>query len=247
MAVGARAVTGVLLVAMAAGVGLPTAGAGAAGGPFQQAGTSNWVQPGSAPLDGTGVYVYAHAPTPGPGQGSPVNYEYDLDFSLEHGGGGFVAFGYRRGAKVAGFNFVGTPDEVATVAYDWTFDHFYFLLAYRLTETSWGGWIYDYAAATWTFIGARTAAAGTGGIAPTSGTVVEYGNGVPVPPGADTATCAAYPRVDAYVYPPIGWRGLTTTVATLGSSIAPVGDCPAVTTTEFGWQHYQLGSLPVAA
>lgn len=222
------------------------AGATAAPTKTQEQPTSSWVQPGTAPLDGVGTYVYVAAPPAGAGQGSPLAYEYTFFFSFEAKTSGFLALGQRQGQKLAGFTVSAAGNPVATVPFDWSFGHIYFLLTYRLGVDLWGGWIYDYSAASWTFIGQQPAAAGSGGLLPTSRTAVDYDPTLAPTPGVDWTTCASYPRVDAYFYPPIGWRGSTTTVAAPDGTTVYPGDCPVTITTEYGWQHYGMGVAPAA-
>lgn len=77
-----------------------------------------------------------------------------------------------------------------------------------------------------------------------------YGaKGQPIPPFANmgvplvTAGCAAFPRVDAYFSPSIGYRGTTATVGTATATVMTIGSCLATSTVESGWTHHQLGTL----
>jgi hypothetical protein len=232
----------VVLVTSSLTAALHSAGATVATGKTQEHAISTWVQPGTGPLDGLGTFVYLDAPAPGPTQASLLGYEYQVIFRFEAAGsGGVLAMGYKNGHKVAGFGLV--PSHlVDTVPFDWNFGHIYYLLTYRMGTDLWAAWAYDWTAATWTFITQQAAPAGTGRILPTTTTSVDYDASLSPSPAADPSTCAFYPRVDAYLYPPTGWRGEVMTQATLSANSVAAGDCPAVTTTSDGWQHYALGA-----
>lgn len=202
---------------------------------------STWVQPGAAPLDGLGTFLYVAAPSPGAGQASTLGYEYTLLFRFQDGSGGVLALGYKNGQKVAGFGLVMTNHVVDTVPFDWKFGQIYYLLTYRQGANGWGAWVYDWSATSWSAISVQTAPAGTGGILPTSSTGVDYDRSL-APTAADPSTCSYYPRIDAFWYAPMGWRGTVITNATFGTNSVVKGDCPGTTTTENGWQHYGLGS-----
>jgi hypothetical protein len=218
----------------------------AAGSPkTQQQPSSTWTQPGTAPLDGLGALLYVAAPTAGPAQGSALGYEYTLSYHFQDGSLGLLALGYQHGQKVAGFARIdGSP--VTTVPFDWSFGHAYFLFTYKLAASQWGGWVFDFSSLSWTSIAVVNVPAGTGGITPTSTTTVDYDPTL-APTAADQSTCVFYPQVDAYVFPPVGWRGATPSLATLSGNTVQPGDCPSTTTAYFGWQHYHLGSPAAAA
>lgn len=59
---------------------------------------------------------------------------------------------------------------------------------------------------------------------------------------AGFGTCAFYPRIDAFFYAPMGWRGEAITNATLLNNSTSAGACPTTTKTSDGWQWYTLGS-----
>ncbi len=211
----------------------------------QERPSSTWVQPDPRPLDGLGTFLYLSAPAPGPAQGSPLGYEYTLGFRFEDGSGGVLVLGHQHGRKVAGFGLL--PGHlVATVPFDWSFGHAYLLFTYRLGGDQWGAWVFDLTRASWTFIAHQAAPAGAGGITPTSTTQVDYDPTLAPTGAADQSTCAFFPRVDAYFFAPIGWRGGTPSVATLGANAVAGGDCPTTTTTVLGWQHYRLGATASA-
>ncbi|MDQ6727317.1 MAG: hypothetical protein M3066_14295 [Actinomycetota bacterium] len=223
----------------AATMGAATADAGPPKSQAQP--SSTWIQPGTAPLDGLGTYVYVAPSTSGPGQGSVLGYEYTLVFRFEDRSGGVLALGYQNGRKVAGFGLIPN-NPVSVVPFDWAFGRFYFLRLYRLGPHQWGGSVYDPSAARWTFIAQQAAPTAAGGIVPTSSTRVDYDATTAPTPGADQSTCAFYPRMDAYLSAPTGWRGSVTTTAKLDHNTVDQGDCPATVTPSYATQHYALGT-----
>lgn len=196
-----------------------------------------WAQPGTAALDGIGTFVYiAPPPAPGPTQASPANYRYSLVFHPS-GAFGVVLLGEQDGQKVAGFGL--TPiTPISTVPYDWTYGQIYYLLAYRLSATQWGAWVYDWSAATWSLIAVQTVPDTTAGMLPESTTMVEYRATLP---DTTDGTCAYYPRTDALFYPPMGWRGGAITSATYNSDAGYDGPCESNATTINGWRWYTVG------
>jgi len=244
-----KRIPAVLAVAVAVVSSLTTivgAAEASAGAPVtQDRPSSTWVQPGTGPLDGMGAFVFPTAPVPTAAQGSPLGYEYTVLFRFQDQTAGILALGYQHGHKVAGFGLI--PGQlVATVPFDWSFGHVYFLFTYRLGPAQWGAWVYDVVAASWTFIAQQAAPGTAGGITPTSTTGIDYDSTSVPAPAADQSTCSFYPRVDVYFFAPIGWRGATPTVATLGTNAVDKGDCPSSTTMYFGWQHYGLGTTAAA-
>lgn len=212
--------------------------------PTQQVPISSWVQPGSGNLDGLGAFVYVAPPAPGATQGSPGGYEYHLRFDLEDRSLGILVLGHKDGQRVAGFAIVPhTLTVTAPAPFQWNYGQIYYLLTYRLSATEWGAWIYDWSAASWSLIGVQTVPATAGRMLPTSNTSVQYqGNPPPTPAAADTSTCAFYPRVDAFFYAPMGWRGEAITNATLLNNSTSAGACAVTISTEHGWQHYTVGA-----
>jgi hypothetical protein len=204
--------------------------------------SSTWTVPGTLPLDGLGAFLALTAPPAGPAQGSLLGYEYTLVYGLQGGSVGVLALGARNGQKVAGFGLI--PDHpVVTVPFEWSFGHVYFLYTKRLDATRWAAWVLDWSSGAWTFIGLQTAAVGAGGIVPTSlSTWVDYDGSLGPPTTADQSTCGFYPGVDAYFYPPIGYRGTAMSTATLTGDSVVKGDCPSTTSAFNGWRHYQLGT-----
>ncbi len=201
---------------------------------------SVWDQPGPELLDGVGAWVYiAPQAPPSANQGSPDGYEYLLSFAYPGLNVGFIGLSTRPEGRFAGLTLVtnaGVPP--ATVPFDWSPGHFYYLLVYHLGGGQWGGWVYDYSASSWTFVGQVAAPAGWGLLTPSSRTLVDQKDQITAP------TCADYPRTDAYFYPPVGYRGTSFTVATLRFNYVQPGECPSQTTMEYGWAHYRLGADP---
>jgi len=201
---------------------------------------SVWDQPGTDLLDGVGSWVYvAPEAAPGPSQGSPGSYEYLLSFAYPGLHVGFIGLATRPEGRFVGLVLATDPSTPAvTVPFDWQPGRFYYLLVYHLGGDTWGGWVYDYGAGTWTFVGQVVAPPGWGLITPSSRTLVDLKDPITAP------TCSAYPRTDAYFFPPVGYRGTSFSVASLRLNYVQPGDCPSATTMEYGWAHYRLGADP---
>lgn len=230
------AVAILVLATLASTVGPATAVAP----PNQASPYSVWVQPGTGNLDGLGNFLYVAPPAPGATQASPLSYAYTLRFNFEGGSSGLVAVAYKDGQRVTGF--ITPGNETTFTPYNWAYGHIYYLLTYRLSPTQWGAWIYDWSAGTWTLIGVQTVAGSVGRMLPASYTSVQFWEPAPAP-AADPNTCAYYPRIDAFWYPPMGWRGDVITNATLQSTETVSQQCAINgVTTENGWQHYTLGT-----
>jgi hypothetical protein len=215
-----------------------------------------WTVPGPEPLDGIGQWVYvAPIPPAGPVQQPTTGYVYGLGFSSS-GGRGTLGLSRDGQGGIAGIQLVppsgGDPAPV-TVRYDWSPGKFYFLLAYHLEGDAWAGWVLDNAASAWTFVGTVQAPAGSGLLAPTSVTTVGGAESQTRPAfsqvalGAASGTCRVFPQVDAYFYPPVGYRGTATAQATLTEGTYRLGDCPTQLTVEADWAHIRLGSPPFAS
>ncbi len=240
--VGRLGVVAVVAVSLlAAAVGSASA---AAAPPTQHRPRSAWVVPGAAPLDGLGAFLFVNAPAAGPAQTSVLGYEYSMLFGFENNSVGVMALGYKGNQKVAGFGLMPSNPLVATVPFDWQFGRIYYLLTYRIATDVWAAWVYDYSVSRWTHI-ASLRAPGIGRMRPTPTTGVEY-SATPTSV-TNEGTCAIYPRVDAFWYPPTGWRGNDMTTATLVSGdTVSAGECPGTVRTSDGWQYYALGSAPAA-
>lgn len=209
--------------------------------PTQQMPGTNWVQPGTGNLDGLGNFLYVGPPpAAGATQGSPLGYEFTMSARLEGNAMALLVLGYKNGQRVAGFGVI--PDIVITMPFQWDYGRIYYLLTYRLTPTQWGAWIYDWSAGTWSLIAVQTVPEGTGRMLPTARTSVDFDPTLAPAPSAHTSTCAFYPRIDAFWYAPMGWRGEVITNATLSGNETFAGTCPTTTRTSDGWQWYTLGS-----
>jgi hypothetical protein len=211
--------------------------------------TAAWGTPTSAagqPL-GIGQWVYvAPIPTAGPGQLPTTGYVYGPTFFPE-GERGVVGLATDAGGPIAGIQVEGATAKLATIRYNWSPGTFYYLVAYHLGNGRWGGWVYDNTAATWTPIGAVQAAA-PGLLSNSSVTVVSGAQGGPAAPFGQEGPavgqpCSAFPRVDAYFYPPVLYWETTAVVSTVASLNPFPGDCPTAATMEYDWAHFRLGSL----
>ena len=125
------------------------------------------------------------------------------------------------------------------------------LLVHDLGEDRWGGWVFDHAASAWTFIGSVQAATGSGLLSPTSVSRVGGAHSSPQPAfsqinlGAIRGPCRLFPQVDAYAYPPVGYRGTGDSQMTVAHASYGLGDCPTQITTEADWLHMRLGWPPI--
>lgn len=210
----------------------------------QQAPYSVWAQPGSGPLDGVGAWVAtANDPAAAAGQLAPT-YVYGHYFGFADASPlGLVGLVKSPAGKFAVFTVVeedGTAHN-AVVAFDWKANRLYFPFVHQVETGRWAAWVYDYTVGGWVPIGAFALPPAWGKLAPTSITTVQW-------VGPTGARCSLYPRADVLVHPPIGYRGSTSTTASLTSSGATPGDCPPQTSVEHGiWARYRLGADAVSA
>jgi hypothetical protein len=224
---------------------------------YQAVPVVDWIAPGTEPLDGIGQWVYVPPiPAPGPGQLPTTGYVYGPTFLLGIGGPnatvsqGTVGLSTDAEGPIAGIQVITSTSNEApiTIRYDWSPGKLYYLVAYHLGDRVWGAWVYDHAASVWTFIGSQQAYVGSGLLRPESGTAILGAEGTPIPafhrgtPPIVAGPCTSFPRVDAYFFPPIGYRGTTLSEATLDLSRPALGHCPTETTVEDGWVHFRLGS-----
>ena len=157
---------------------------------------------------------------------------------------GVIGLSWGPSGPVAGMR---APDGGPSlmVPYDWVPGRAYLLVVIS-TGSSWRGFVHDQTAATWTFLGELPAATSEG-IQRFPLTGVFGAHGQPVEPFAfdeleAVSTCSAFPRLEAYVSPPIAFSGSDTLVATSGQEWPTFGSCPATITTELGWTHFRLGT-----
>jgi hypothetical protein len=198
---------------------------------------SVWTQPTGTPLDGLGGWVFPQNP-PFAIRGSiPWSYAYNQYFGFVAGGAvGQVGLFSDSTGPFAVFSVVesdGTEHNLS-VPFPWRQQHFYFPFVTNLGPGSWGAWVYDDAAATWTSIGTLTLPAAWGKLGPASVTASPW-------IGAMAGSCARYPLADVLFYAPFGFVGGVGSVATLTVTAAGAGDCPPVTSTAGPWQRYQMG------
>lgn len=240
-----------IIVALLVGATARAPGASAVGTVFQAVPVSDWNQPAGPPLDGLGQFVLVGDTPPGAGQVTSNGYLYAQHLNFSSGpvygtmGLSSDARGHIAGMKIG--------SSILEIPYPWTSGRIYFLIVYHLGGDAWGGWVYDYAARAWTVIGQLQAPHGSGLLGAMSGTAVDNATGLRGPGDpfevesqAAVDSCAAFPRVDAWFFPPIGYRGLVPTVASPGAGHTTIGTCVAPSTVEGGWAHYRLGATPVA-
>ena len=208
----------------------------------QEVPSTIWTQPGP-PGDlndgvGTWVYVLPQAPV-GPSQRAD-SYDYALSFSFPGLGRlGFISLYTGQGGTRARLSLTEGSATV-DIPYNWSPGRFYFLYVHHLQNGHWGGWVMDWDAGVWSYIGSVQAPAGWGLLTKSSRTRVWW----PGAAGTPTA-CSAYPRTDAYFFPTLGYTGSNFTIGTFDFHHAQEGNCP--TQTEIlpnSWVHYRLGADP---
>ncbi|MGH9279592.1 MAG: Ig-like domain-containing protein [Acidimicrobiales bacterium] len=199
---------------------------------------TTWSQPLPLPLDGIGTWVAAaNDPTPTAGQVAPA-YLYGLGFGFASGPArGTIGLASGPEGKTAVVS-VSAPDRALqsfTVPFAWSANRLYFLFVYQLGPGSYGAWVYDHTAATWTLIGALPVPAAWGKLAASSVTALGWAG--PVAPA-----CTAYPLADVFVHAPTGFIGTGTADAALTLTAATDGACaPGTVTAPPGWARYQTG------
>jgi hypothetical protein len=199
---------------------------------------SVWMQPSGVPLDGIGSWVgVLTEPTAGTGQLPPA-YLFGHYFGFVNGGGALGVIGLAAGptGKTAVLAVVaadGTP-HISAVPFDWTAGALYYPLVYQTGPGSWGGWVLDYSANTWTHIGVLALPPAWGKLAPATVTAAPWF-------GRTAGTCAAFPRSDVLFYPPVGYVGATVGLATPRAAGAGAGECPPVISNVGPWARYQVG------
>jgi hypothetical protein len=220
---------------------------------YQSVPIVDWMSPGEL-LDGVGQWIYvAPIPPPGPTQVPPTGYVYGPSFVVaDQVNGddreGTVGLSTDDQGPIAGIQ-VNFTDAV-TIRYDWSPGKFYFLFAHHVGGGDWGGWVFDHAASSWTFIGSTPSFPAGQKLRQYSGDVVRGAEGSTVPAfhrGGSSPVegeCSAFPRVDAYYYPMVAYRGSDFALSTLDLSRSSFGNCLTETTFEQGWAHFRVGSLP---
>jgi hypothetical protein len=238
---------GIALAVLVAGFGALPASAVAVQ-PTQDVPSSTWIQPdpGQQFEDGVGTFIFvaAEAPT-GAGQLPASNYEYLLTFEFDHLRFGNVGLATGPGGTVARLAlepdiYSGTAGTSVEISYPWLPGHFYFVYAAHLGGDLWGASILDWSTGVWSYIGAVQAPPGWGTLVPASITKVRWAPDAPRP-----ATCAGYPRTDAYFFTPLGVTGSVITEASLYGHFPTSGDCASQTDMLTDtWVHYRLGADP---
>jgi hypothetical protein len=198
---------------------------------------SVWTQPSLTPLDGLGGWIFPMSPHFAIRGSIPWSYAYNQYFGFVAGGAvGQVGLFSDSTGSFAVFSVVeadGTEHNLS-VPFQWRHQRFYFPFVTNLGPGSWGAWVYDDAAATWTSIGTLALPADWGKLAPASVTGAPW-------IGATAGSCARYPQADVLFYPPFGFVGGVGSVASLTVTAAGAGDCPPATSTAGPWQRYQMG------
>ena len=195
---------------------------------------------------GIGQWVYvAPIPPAGPGQLATTGYAYGPTFFVE-GERGVIGLARDANGPIAAIQVEGATAKRTTIRYNWSPGNFYYLFAYEVGNGQWGGWVFDNTASAWTVIGSVQAAK-PGPLRTQSVTVVSGAQGGPTAAFAQEGPavalpCSAFPRVDAYFYPPVLYTATTSVVSTVASLNPFPGDCATQTTIENVWAHFRLGS-----
>jgi len=208
-------------------------------------------------LDGLSTWLATFAdPVAGAGQ-APPQYAYFLDFTITDffffapGRISLDVVGDQKFATLAVDDFSKDLPErhhQVRVPFAWSGNSFYFLWVNRLADGVWGGFVYDYTAATWTYIGNVPVLATSVPAARMS----QYAQTGVAWTGPDLATCAAYPQAVAVNLSPFGFIGSTPVETVLNgradqaSVPSASGDCPS-TSGFFSfphWDYYVAGSAP---
>ena len=198
---------------------------------------SSWSQPTAEPLDGLGSWMaIADGPVAKAGQLAP-SYLYGHYFGFENTtASGVVALVVVPGGRSAVFSLVGAdgvPHAVG-VPFDWRAGRYYFSLVHQLVPGTWGAWVYDYSAASWSYVGQLSLSGAVGRLSPTSTTAVTWF-------GPTARACSAYPRADVLVSPPIGFgAGAATSAVSTADGVKP-GDCTVGASSDV-WARYTLGA-----
>ncbi|MGH9278448.1 MAG: hypothetical protein ACRD12_10150, partial [Acidimicrobiales bacterium] len=195
--------------------------------------------PPFARLDGLGTWmVPVDDPVAAPGQ-TPPSYLYAqmVGFTNDPAIGliGLVKGPSGKYAQLAVRHGDGHWDSVA-IPFHWQANRFYFPLVYEVGPGTWGGWVYDHTAATWSPIGTIQLSPNAGKLRTQSFTTVVW-------TGPTVAGCAELSRADVLMHPPIGYYGgWTTTVGTPDGWGEHPGGCPAeMSTVADVWTRYEVG------
>lgn len=209
-----------------------------ASGPVLQMPFSIWEQPTSTPLDGIGSWVInANTPAAAGGQVGPTYLEGHVFNFAESSAQGVVSLVTDPAGRFVTFSATG-PDGTphgAAIPFQWEGSRAYFTYVYQLAPGTWGAWIYDQTAASWTEIGVLYLPQEWGRLSAVSVTTVAWY-------GPTAGRCSAYPRADAFFYPPIGYVGGSATVGRFLLTAALNDDCLAETSMSGDWARYRVGA-----
>jgi hypothetical protein len=202
-----------------------------------QATTTSWSQPGGSRLDGLAGWVYPVTDPAVAGRIQP-SYLYGVTFGFAgNAATGSVSLLADPTGRYALFDVVeadGSP-HTAIVPFAWTAGRFYLPFVYQLAPGTWGAFVYDAGAGSWTTIGSLNLPDAWGKLSPlTATTALWY--------GPSAASCAAYPLADVVFAPPLGFVGVTVAWAAPGSTANGVGTCPSQASLQSGWARYRLGA-----
>ena len=199
---------------------------------------SLWALPGGG-YDGVATWVgVVNDPRASGGQ-QPTNYLAGQYFGFANSPAiGAVALVTEATGKYAVVSVAG-PDgapRTAAVRFPWSAGGHYYLLVNQVAPGTLGAWVYDNTAGVWAGIGLLAVPAEWGKL----GSHIVTGLAAY---GPTAGLCAAYPRFEIVVHPPVGYVGTAPSTATLSGTGQNPGDCPAQITAESGgWTRYGVGA-----
>ncbi len=233
--------TVVALLATHSGSGTVAAQAAASHG--QTLGLTVWSASGASALDGVGsIVAVAEVPSPLPGQATENRWSiahafYFLGDSRPFGMISLDTDGAERYATIA-LNTGSSVAGVRRLAFPWQAGKLYLPLAV-VSGSAVHGFVHDFDARTWTYIGSVPLPGSYGRLTAASTTFLWWY-------GADQPDCASIPRVDHYRNGPLGVvNGNPQSIPSTAVTDDVIGsDCPATTTTDPNpsWRRYSAGS-----
>lgn len=206
-----------------------------------------WNLPGVSAVDALASYVVpATVPAPAPGQATENKWSMAQVFRFTGDAApfGVISLDTDGTKKYATFQVNSGSDVVGAprFEYDWGANKAYLTLVTFLPGNVLAGFVYDNAAAAWSFIGTVRVPSAWGRLSPqTSSALIWYGGAL--------QDCAQYPAAEYFRFAPFGFvagEPNFRTSAAAGNTVIP-GDCLASVANEpeptDGWRHYKAGSV----
>jgi hypothetical protein len=223
--------------------------AGAADPKTQAIPVTLWNVPGVASVDAIGSLVASvNVPTPAAGQSTENKWAAGMVFRFVGDTAPFGVIsldtdGTQKFASLA-LNSGSAVVDTERFPFDWQAGRYYFPLVVILPGSAVAGFVYDFDAAAWTFVGSVRAQSAWGELSPASATLLLWY-------GSQLDDCALYSRADHFRYAPYGIKAGNTITSTAGGDGVVPGDCPATVTPgpDPNFRRYQGGSAtgPVAS